>query len=64
MKPFTTIAVVFFAVIGLIHVLRLIFGWEVRVNSFEVPVWFSIFGAILPGLLALMVWKEKNTRHW
>ena len=57
-KPFTTIAVVAFAVICLVHVLRIIFGWEVVIDHNVVPIWISGVGALLSGLLAVMVWKE------
>ncbi len=48
MKPFTTTAVALFAFIAVAHVIRLATGWEVIVNGFAVPVWFS-----LPGLASL-----------
>ena len=60
MKPFTTIAIVIFAIISIVHVVRLFTGWPVTVNSFEVPIWFSGFGAIVFGFLAIMVWRESK----
>jgi hypothetical protein len=60
MKPFTTVAVVVFAVICLAHILRLIFGWEASMNHTEIPVWVSIIGALVSGLLAVMLWKENK----
>ena len=60
MKPFTTIAVIFFAIICIVHVLRLIFGWEANINGMTIPMWISILGAVVSAVLAVMVWKEKN----
>jgi len=60
MKPFTTIAVIFFAVICIVHVLRLIFGWEANINGMTIPMWISILGALVSAVLAVMVWKEKK----
>ena len=60
MKPFTTIAVVVFAVISLVHILRIIFGWEVVIDHVVIPIWASGVGALLSGLLAVMVWKESR----
>jgi hypothetical protein len=60
MKPFTTIAVVVFAVIAVVHVLRLFAGWEVVVSGFVIPVWWSVPGFIIAGGLALMVWREAR----
>jgi hypothetical protein len=60
MKPFTTIAVVLFTLIALVHLLRLFTGWEVVVVGYVVPVWFSLPGLIIAGGLAVMVWREAH----
>ena len=60
MKPFTTIAVAFLALVAIIHLFRLVAGWEVIVAGFVIPVWWSGFGLIIPGALALMVWREAH----
>lgn len=60
MKPFTTITVVFLAVIAVAHLLRLFAGWEVNVVGFVIPVWWSVFGLVVPGGLAYMVWRERT----
>ena len=60
MKPFTTIAVVIFAVIAIAHLLRLFEGWEVTVVGFVIPVWWSGLGLVIAGGLALMVWRESR----
>jgi len=61
MKPFTTIAVVLFAVIAIVHLLRLFTGWEVVVVGFVVPVWWSAIGLVIAGTLSIMVWREART---
>lgn len=60
MKPFTSIAVIIFAVICVVHILRLVLGWSAIINGVEVPVWASIVGAIVSGLMAIMVWRENK----
>ena len=60
MKPFTTIAVAVFTLIAVVHLLRLFTGWEVSVNGFIVPVWFSVPGLIIAGGLAAMIWREAR----
>jgi len=59
-KPFTAIAVVFLALIAIVHLLRLFAGWEVVVVGFVIPVWWSGIGALVAGGLALMVWRETR----
>jgi hypothetical protein len=61
MKPFTTIAVVFLTLIAIVHLLRLFAGWEVIVAGFVIPVWWSALGLVIPGGLALMVWREAHS---
>jgi hypothetical protein len=58
MKPCTAIAVAFLALIAVVHLLRLFAGWEIVVVGFVVPVWWSAFGLVVAGGLALMVWRE------
>jgi hypothetical protein len=60
MKPFTTISVAFLALIAVVHLLRLFTGWEVIVVGFVIPVWWSAFGLLVAGGLALMVWREAH----
>ena len=60
MKPFTTIAVAVFAVVGVAHLLRLVAGWEVTVAGSVIPVWWSAPGFLIAGGLALMVWREAR----
>lgn len=62
MKPFTTIAVLIFAIIALAHLLRLVRGFEVVVAGTAVPQWVSIAGLIVAALLAVMVWRESRLR--
>jgi hypothetical protein len=60
-KPFTAIAIVIFSLVAVLHVLRLIFGWEVVINGLVMPMWVSVVGIIVAGGLALMVWREART---
>jgi hypothetical protein len=59
-KPFTTIAVVIFTLMAIVHLLRLFVGWEVTVVGFVIPVWWSAVGLIIAGGLAVMVWREAQ----
>ena len=64
MKPFTTIAIVIFSLVAVLHVLRLMFRWEVVINGLLMPMWVSVVGIIVAGGLALLVWREaKQGKH-
>ncbi|OGM98614.1 MAG: hypothetical protein A3C71_02895 [Candidatus Yanofskybacteria bacterium RIFCSPHIGHO2_02_FULL_43_15c] len=41
-----------FAVVAVMHALRLISGWEVVFNGWAIPIWFSLVGVVFAGCLA------------
>ena len=51
MKPhdYQTLTATMFAIIGLVHLLRLLFGWEVFINDWEVPLWLSGLAVVIAG---------------
>jgi hypothetical protein len=55
MKPFTTIAIIVFSLIALIHLLWLFFCWEVIINGMIVPIWISVPGFLIASVLATML---------
>jgi hypothetical protein len=59
-KPFTMLAVLVFALVAFLHLLRLVFGWEVTFNGAVVPTWLSIAGLLIAGGLAVMLWQESR----
>ncbi len=60
MKPFTLIAIFFFALVALLHLLRLTLNWEVTVNGFAIPMWASGIAFFVVTALALMLWRERQ----
>ena len=51
-KTFATIAAVIFAVVALLHQLRLVMGWSIVIDSWTVPMWLSWVGLVVAGGLA------------
>ena len=60
MKPFTTIAVIIFSFVGLMHLLRLFFGLEVIINGMKLPVWVTVPGFFLASGFAIMLWRGSQ----
>ncbi len=60
MKPFTTIAAAIFAVVALVHVLRLFLDWEVTVNGIAIPMWASVLALVITAALAVMLFREAR----
>jgi hypothetical protein len=60
MKPVATIVVIILVTISIAQLLRLIFQVEIIAAGFYIPVWLSIFGFIVPLVLALLLWRENK----
>jgi len=56
-KNFSLVAGMIFFLVAILHVLRVIFGWETIVGGLLVPIWISYFGFIVAGLLAYQGFK-------
>ena len=59
-KPFTYLAALIFALIALVHLLRLIFGWVVTIVGADVPMWGSVVALVISGVLAAGLWWESR----
>jgi hypothetical protein len=60
MKPFTSLTVLFLALIGLVHLLRLVMQWTVVVNDLAVPLWASAVALVVTATLSIMLWRENR----
>ena len=59
MKP-TLIAAIILAAIGLLHLLRLLFGWVLIVGDLVIPMWPSVLVVLVFGLLSVLLWREAR----
>ncbi len=41
-----------FLIVALVHLMRLMFGWNLIIDTVVVPLWLSWFGVIIPGYLS------------
>ena len=48
-KTFVAAATAIFALVALLHVLRLVIGWSVVIDSWTVPMWVSWLGLVVAG---------------
>jgi len=63
MKPFTSLTVLFLALIAVLQVVRFVFAWPITINGTDIPVWASAIATIVAGGLATMLWKESFGWH-
>jgi hypothetical protein len=59
-KTFTWIAATIFALIALVHIVRLFTHFQIIVGSHEVPQWVSIVGVVIPAALSWMLCREAR----
>ena len=51
------LAAVIFGVIALLHLMRAVFGWDLRIGGWHVPVWLSYIAAVVAGYLSWHMYK-------
>jgi len=61
MKPASLMAALVFALVAAAHLLRLISQVEVMVGGATIPMWVSVVGLIVPGALAVALWREAQS---
>jgi len=52
-----------FALIALLHALRLIYGWNVTIGELTVPIWVSAVGFLIAGYLAFQEFFLKRNQR-
>ncbi|HZN68455.1 MAG TPA: hypothetical protein VFB66_24430 [Tepidisphaeraceae bacterium] len=62
MRPLSRLAALFFAAFGVVHLLRVIQGWEAVVGGTAIPMWVSYLAIAVCALLALGVWREAGKK--
>lgn len=51
-KTYVRITGALFAVLAVVHVVRLFYGWGISVNDTAIPLWVSWFGIALTGFFS------------
>ena len=59
-KTFTLTAGVVFSIIAVLHLLRLLFGWEATIGGWNVPLWISCVAIAVSGYLAYTAFKLRR----
>lgn len=62
MKPSIALAIVIFAIVAVLHLLRILMGWDVTIGSFGVSMWVSYFALIITAGLAFILWRESSRK--
>jgi uncharacterized membrane protein YhaH (DUF805 family) len=53
-KTYLTVTATLFLVVAIMHLLRIIFGWQVEIGGLSIPFWVSWLGVLVAGALAYL----------
>ena len=55
-----TVTATLFVVVAIMHLLRIIFGWQVEIGGLSIPFWVSWLGVLVAGALAYFGFRQKR----
>ena len=62
-RSFLLVSAIVFALVFLLHVLRLVYGWSAMIGGWTVPIWVSWIGVVVSGFLAFEGFRLRNERE-
>ena len=61
MKGFLLASGALFAIVSAAWLVRLMIGWTIVVNGYDVPLWFSVIPAIVTGGFAVQAFRVASS---
>jgi len=55
----TAAAIVLFLA-GIAHLIRIFYGWEIKIHEWNMPAWLSFIGTIIPLFLSYSLLKLRK----
>ncbi|MBI4080033.1 hypothetical protein HY414_02300 [Candidatus Kaiserbacteria bacterium] len=59
-KTYMQVSTAIFGLVALLHLGRVLFGWEMTIGEWMVPVWASWAGLVVAGFLAYTGYKQTH----
>lgn len=59
-RPFTWIAAAIFALMAIIHIIRLFTHFRVTLGTHDIPMWVSIVAIVITAFLSWMLCREAR----
>ena len=59
-KPFTWLAAAIFALVAIVHIIRLVTNFQVIFGTHSVPMWVSYLGVVVLGATSWMLCREAR----
>lgn len=60
MKTGTLLAVALLSIVALAHLARVVFGVEVIVDGYRVPMYLSVIGVVVPAAIVVLLVRESR----
>lgn len=59
-KTYTSVTMVIFTIVALLHVARIVWGFDLTIGTWSAPLWLSWIGAIVAAFLAYTAYKFQR----
>jgi hypothetical protein len=59
-KTYMTLTATLFLVMGILHLLRIIFGWQAEIGGWSIPFWASWLALPVTGALAYFGFTQNR----
>jgi hypothetical protein len=59
-KTYMTVTATLFLVVGIVHLLRIIFGWQVEIGGLSIPFWASWLAVLVAGALSYFGFRQHR----
>jgi hypothetical protein len=59
-KTYANVSATIFLLVALAHLLRVIFGWEVRIGALDIPGWVSWLALVVTAVLAYFGFSQRR----
>jgi uncharacterized membrane protein YhaH (DUF805 family) len=59
-NTYLTVTATLFLIVAIVHLLRIILGWQVEVGGLSIPFWLSWLAVLVAGALAYFGFRQKR----
>jgi hypothetical protein len=60
LKPAALTAFLILLAVSVAHLMRLLLRVPITASGIQIPLWVSLFGCVVPGAVAVLLWKEQH----
>lgn len=60
MRPGSAVAMILLALIGILHLLRVLLEIPITVGITTIPMWASLVATIIAGAVSVLLWRERH----